>query len=399
MALECITAAIRELSKDYISKLDLVKAIIEKQDFFVTEDYMISSDVNVTVDWIGKLKFPLEEETITQILKIASNTDKFHGKGHKPLTIPASILTVDIKENSLRTAMNRLSTQLNIDSRWPLFPKLDSLMIYEPGEFYIGHTNTDKEGNTIIAKMMVALPMLYKDRNKISAQEDLDVIKYATFRLDCYHNLEEMMGSRVVLAYDVELGPHIWPNKLTTLSEVNTDLNVAVAQHFADKNHKTKLIYLLDHSYTEPDLKWFSMKKSDEISAFALLAVAKAQGLAACLGFIDCEEQWEMYPRRLKTQVYHLAYVIDEQNVEFPQEDLDYVEMLSLHDKYSNSFEHYYFKNKSFLNEVNDEEVCYSTETRGRFSCKSITRSGWCREETVTEDLWYRRSCVLLFVE
>lgn len=396
MALERITAAIRELSKDYISKLDLVKAIIEKQDFFVTEDFMISSDVNVTVDWIGKLKFPLEEETITQILKIASNTDKFHGKGHKPLTIPASMLTVDIKENSLRTAMSHLSTQLNIDSRWPLFPKLDSLMIYEPGEFYIGHTNAGKEGNTIITKMMVALPLLYKDRSKISAQEDLDVIKYATFRLDCYHNVEEMMGSRVVLAYGVELGPHI---KLTTLTEVNTDLSVAVAQHFADKNHKTKLIYLLDHSYTEPELKWFSMKKSDEISAFALLAVAKAQGLAACLGLIDYEEQWEMYPRRLKTQLYHLAYVIDEHNVEFPQEDLDYEEMLSLHDKYSNSFEHYYFKNKSFLNEVIDEEVCYSTETRGRFSCKSITRSGWCREETATEDLWYRRSCVLLFVE
>lgn len=394
MALERVTAAIRELTKNDISKLDQVKAIKEKQDLFVTEGYMISSDVNVTVDWIGKLKFPLEEETITQILKIASKTDKFHVKGHTPHIIPASMLTVEIKEDSLRTVMSRLGVQLNIDPRWTLFPKLDSLMIYEPGQFYLGHTDADKEGNTI-AKMMVALPMFNKDRNKISAQEDLDVVKYVMFRLDCYHNLEEMMGSAVVLAYNVEPGP----NNLTTHTEVNRELSVSVAQHFADNNHITKLIYLLDHSYTELDLKWSSMKESDERSAFALLAVAKAQGLTACLGLIDYEEQWDMYPRRLKTQLYHLAYVIDEHNNEFPQEDLDYEEMLSLHDKYSNSFEHYYFKNNSFLNKVDDEEVCYSTETRGRFSYKSITRSSWGAEETVTEDLWYRRSCVLLFVD
>lgn len=396
MALDPITAAIRKLSKHQNSKLNQVK--VKKEDFVVAEDYITSSDVNVTVDWIGKLKFPLEEETIKQLINITSKTDKFNIKGHGPKVIPASMLTVDIKENSFRNVMNDVSAQLHIDPGQAIFPRINSLLIYEPGEFNIGITDADKEGN-LIAKLMVALPMYHKDRNKRIAQEDLGVMKYAMFCLDYHHNIEEMMGSRVVLAYNVELAPDIWPNDPTTLLDVNLELSVAIEQHFTDKNHKTKLIYLLDHSYTELGLKWSSLKESDKRSAFALLAVAKAQGLMPCLALIDCEEQWEMYPRRLKTHLYHLAYVIDEHNVELPQEDLDFEEMLSLHDKYSNSFQHYYFKNKSFLNEVNDDEVCYTAETRERFSYKSITRSGWGPDETTTEDLWYRRSCVLLFVE
>lgn len=84
---------------------------LDDQTYFCVEDTFLSKDINVSVEGVGDLTFPISEDTFDSLKKISSKTT--FGRGEYTILdtsvrdtqmIPASKLKVEINEETLKNA-------------------------------------------------------------------------------------------------------------------------------------------------------------------------------------------------------------------------------------------------------------------------------------------------------
>lgn len=158
MALEAVTKALKKLTKDDDTSVG------SEPQYFCVEDSFLSKDVCISVEGVGDITFPIDENCIQKLIKVSSKA--VFGKGDQTCldtnirdsqSIQANALKVNIKDKSLAAVLDRIKTGLNIENNCSLEPHLYNLLIYGPGQFFGKHRDSEKI-KRMVATLVVVLP-------------------------------------------------------------------------------------------------------------------------------------------------------------------------------------------------------------------------------------------------
>ncbi|KAG5874837.1 hypothetical protein JTB14_009294 [Gonioctena quinquepunctata] len=358
---------------------------------FCIEGTISCKDIDISVEGVGKLQFPLDKSSIQKLIAISADA-KF-GLGEKTLVdknfrntqmIESKYLDVNFSQNALGSVINDMHTALNLPENSYLKPHLHNMLIYTPGQFFGEHRDSEKMEN-MVATLVVVLPsphiggtLLIKHINKKFkfATENLEEsdARCICFFSDCWHQVKEVThGHRMVLTYNIVLEN----GQLLDLLQ-NDYLEGRLSAYFDDSEEEIdakKLVILLNHSYSEHSLKWNLLKGEDIQYARLLCSAAKKLKLAIHLVLVEINHQWssEEYVVELiefLESSENIEYWIDEHNKKLP------------YGKYS----------------VESNEICFTKETHNsHFKPFKRDFSGPTGNEGATVDYWYKRAAIVLW--
>ena len=142
-----------------------------------------------------------------------------------------------------------------------------------------------------------------------------------------------------------------------------------------DREPPDRLVYLLDHQYTQRGLSWDRLKGADAERAALLQAAAGDAGCEAVLALTEIKETWDTEPGRRGRGV-DLTYIITSELTLSWWTGVPGGERISLY--------------------VQDEQVCVSTPAADLKPCDS-EYTGYMGNYGNTMDGWYRRAAVVVW--
>lgn len=364
----------------------------QDQEQFCYESTLNMDDLSLAIKGIGDLLFPLSKQTITELINIAQKA-KYGLKEETLLDkevrdtyeISPENIIIKYQETNLQKLLENIRVNLGLPENNQLQADLHNLLIYDEGHFFKAHQDTEKTPN-MVATLVVVLPSMHiggnllinhdKDKYNFSSEHiETDELKIIAFYSDCIHEIKKVRaGKRIVLTFNLSLAHSI---KDETKYD-NPALEDALRQYFTttiDNNHSKqgpkKLVYFLDHSYTEHSLRWYLLKNNDRRNALSFLNAAKKLDLVIHLGLIEIMETWTAYDecaQELIDDSTSINYWIDTQNKKVT---------------YSESVLH-------------DGEIFFSKDT-SKFEPVDTEYEGYMGNYGETMDYWYRRGAVILW--
>lgn len=380
--------------------------------------------LDIKIKKIGTIGLPITETNVKDLIGMAEPA-KFGWKDQtifdqdvrKVWEIPSSKVSIAKKlwSKSLDQLLNDIKNDLGLPKKSKLKAELHNLLIYEKGDFFKPHQDTEKLDN-MVATLVIILPSNHEGgeliinhcgEKKIFQSNDpkLNKLLCIAFYADCYHEVKEITsGHRVSLTYNLIL--ENYNGNLQNLYEpnFNSRLEVAFKNYFTNDHVNVnknswedikpkKIVCLLDHQYTQKGLSWNNLKNTDQVRVEAILNIANRFDLDAYLALADMHETWECefndndyYNRRRYRNKEDDAgeaegapvYIIDSS-----------IMLRHWLDKNGNAVEY-----KDFT--PSNCEICSTSDNAG-FKPYESEYEGWMGNYGNTLDRWYHRAAIVLW--
>ncbi|MCC7060865.1 MAG: 2OG-Fe(II) oxygenase, partial [Burkholderiaceae bacterium] len=281
------------------------------------------------VKGVGALRFPIPREQARLLL--AKARPARYGRREQTLLdrrvrdtgeIPASQVKIERRRwrRTLQPMLTALGTDLGLVPGQRLAAELHSLLVYGPGQFFKQHQDSER-ADGMVGTLVVTLPSAFTG-GAIVVEHHGEVASYRAakqplsfiaFYADCRHEVRPVRtGYRVVLTYDLMLQGEAKGGQPLPSTLVDA-LASQLREHFTTPPPRSpyqskgaprpesprRLVYLLDHQYTERGLGWQRLKGSDGARAAALAAAAERTGCELVLALAEvhetreCEEPWD----------------------------------------------------------------------------------------------------------
>ncbi len=379
--------------------------------------------LRLEVEGIGRIPLPVPAEVAAQLVALAAPA-RF-GRGEQTLTDPEVRDTWEVPRDLVRarwsTALTKALATVHEYFRLPeqarLVADLHSLLVYRPGQFFLPHQDSEKH-DTMIGTLVVTLPSPYtggeliihhgqESRTHRGWESDLALV---AFHADRRHEVRPVTsGHRVTLTYNLlveaRAGTDGGGNGPAVADADDELLAGHLTEHFATPvvhRYRTeqgpppsRLVYLLDHEYSERGLDWSRLKGSDIARAAGLRTAAAAAGCECALALTEIQETWDAYePDRYHRRRYR--YHRDEEPD--PEPDADEYEVNGLIDS-SIHLTHWVDESgrrRAISLRVTDDEVCASTPSAA-LDPYSTQYEGYMGNWGNTLDRWYRRAAVVVW--
>jgi hypothetical protein len=274
---------------------------------------------------VGTLQFPVPHAQARKLCAVARPAR--YGRGEQTLLdqrvrdtweIPLSRVKIDKRRwhSALRPMLDRLRGDLGLPEGCALTADLHSMLVYGPGQFFVPHQDSEKD-DTMVGSLVVTMPSSFTGGDLVvehgnvtkSYRGSKTSLSLVAFYADCRHQIHRVRsGYRIVLTYNLLLrgGP-------TAAGEAEVDRGTAdtiaagVEKHFATPvsprwrgdssagEPPARLVYLLDHEYTQRGLSWSRLKGSDASRAAMLREVAERTDCDIVLALADVHEIWSCY--------------------------------------------------------------------------------------------------------
>ena len=265
-------------------------------------DYCVGGNLHlpmpqITLKNVGVLSFPVPQVQIDALVEMAERAP--YGKGTKTLmdTSVRDCWQIDARRihitgkawtDSFKQIMELVSEGLGL-KQGQLDAKLYKLLIYKEGGFFAAHRDTEKVRG-MIATLSLSLPTPGEGGElsiRHAGQEtvfDMNVqepseLSYAAFYADCLHEVRPVTkGHRISLVYNL----FIRSGKKWTGAPDYTGLTDKVREcliDWVDSATTDKIVWMLDHSYSEEGLSFDTLKGTDAAVAQVL---GKAADHASC---------------------------------------------------------------------------------------------------------------------
>lgn|GEM_PF-126334 len=181
------------------------------------------------------------------------------------------------------------------------------LVVYEEGSFFAAHRDTEKSPG-MFGTLVIALPSAHEGGDLIIRHDgreatlslqndDPGEIRYAAFYADCEHEVRPVTrGHRVCLVYNL-----VHPTRSRAPAPPDHRPAITAAADLlrpwaASDQLPRKLVYLLEHHYTQSTLSLAALKGSDAARAAVLTEAANRAHCALHLGIVHIEESgWAEY--------------------------------------------------------------------------------------------------------
>jgi len=270
---------------------DLLSSIDHPGDF-CTHGRLFAPMPRLEVEGVGMLSFPVPLAQLRALLAVAERAP--YGKGQDTLV-----------DTSVRDCwqIDAAHTRL-AGGAWPdtfagivaaaaqglgcaverLEARLYKLLIYEQGGFFAPHRDTEK-ADSMIATLTVALPtegaggelvVRHRQREAViqTHVEEPSELAFAAFYADCTHETRPVRhGHRLSLVFnlcvraDDALTPRQAPNYADHVDRIAAHL----VRWGSDEAASNKLVWLLDHDYSEAGLSFHALKNGDVNLSRALI--------------------------------------------------------------------------------------------------------------------------------
>lgn len=171
--------------------------------------------------------------------------------------------------------------------------RLYKLLIYERGGFFSAHRDTEKEDG-MVATLVISLPVAgsggelivrHGEREAVidMRADEPSEVAFAAFYADCVHETRPVLdGHRLSLVFNLCLraGGSDTPAQAPDYTEQEDEIAHRLIQWGNDDSAADKLVWLLEHEYSEAGLSFAALKNRD---------AALAQVLAPATERADCE--------------------------------------------------------------------------------------------------------------
>ncbi|OGT49482.1 MAG: hypothetical protein A3E82_04560 [Gammaproteobacteria bacterium RIFCSPHIGHO2_12_FULL_38_11] len=362
---------------------------------FAVHEILEHRTCTLAVDGIGTITFPFTEKKI-EALKKAAQPAKY-GLKEKTLLdktvrdtyeISANQLTVQFNDEALQSILSTMQRKMGLSEHARLTAHLHNLLVYEPGQFFKPHQDSEKLNN-MIGTLVIVLPSAHiggdlivhhRQDKKILKSENIDFpeLQCFAFYSDCQHEIKKVrQGYRVALTYNLVLKN----NNDEQHHYQNNKLERALTNYFesssddADDAEPIELIYFLDHEYSEHSLRWNILKGNDHDVALAFRQAAKKLNLKAHLTLAEHHESWatdgdDDSPelQELIDDDTALSFWLDDNNQALPYQK-HYIEL---------------------------DEVCCIKDMK-EFTPFDEEHEGYMGNYGNTVDYWYRRAAIVLW--
>lgn len=295
---------------------------LEAPGTFATRLRALAKELDIEVVGAGRLRYPITPQVAQKLRGVARPSP--YGLREQTLHDPsvrnsweisASQVKIDARgwKPALAKHLRKVQADLGLPDECELKAELDKLLLYEAGQFFKSHQDSEKSDD-MVATLVVVLPSEYSGgvltvehrgetktfRRLDSQAEDLSLF---AFYADCLHAVSPIKsGVRVVLTYRLLLEGRASDAPPSTRADVMDRLTERVRDHFAVPVAKRyarsepappeRLVYLLDHEYTQRSLSWSRLKSSDRVRIAALRTVAKRLDCESFLALAEVHETW-----------------------------------------------------------------------------------------------------------
>lgn len=321
---------------------------------------------------------------------------------------------------AFESTLKKVRDGLGLTSDCRLTAELHSTLVYEPGQFFLPHQDSEKD-DTMVATLVVTVPSAHTGGDLVIGQGEQSTtyrasktkISMVAFYADTLHEvLPVTSGYRMTLTYNLLLeGSSTRAAGDAAPGESVEELAGLLGSHLTTRRkHRyrdevldppNRLVYLLDHEYTARGLSWARLKGSDATRAATLRAAAEARDCEVALGLAEIQETWDAlepdhrYTRRHWSDDDH----DDEDDAPDSDRGLQDYELQDLIDS-SIRLTRWTDPAGAWTEDISlsldEDEVCSSTPTV-RLQPYESEYEGYMGNYGNTMDRWYRRAAVVVW--
>ena len=273
-----------------------------------------AASLRLAVDGVGRVPLPVSARRAKAL--VAAGTPAPFGLGERTLTDPSvrNVTEVDasrvmIDEARWREALDPALDGVRESLGLPpgrLVARLHKLLVYGPGGFFLPHRDTERD-DSMVGTLVVVLPSPHRGgaltvehdgqtRRFVTAGASPDALALIAFYGDCLHEVKRVTeGHRIVLSHEL----HFEPDEDAGGTAREDALLERVLPRFfepagagGERAPRRRLVYLLDHGYSQGSLDWGRLKGDDGDWARALRRVGERLELSAWLALVTIRETW-----------------------------------------------------------------------------------------------------------
>ena len=295
------------------SKLFGILSGIKRSGNFFTSGRIGFFPPLLEVEGVGPVALPLLPLQIKQLIAVAEQAP--YGRGEQTLVDTTVRRTWQINANrvhihgrrwdeTLKTLVKQAADGLGVSGR--VTAELYKLLVYDKGSFFVSHRDTEKVDG-MFATLVITLPSLYsggellvrhqdqQERVDLTCTEPSDAA-FAAFYADCPHEvLPVTSGCRLTLIYNLLFHgrkrlpePPGYADEAVKMAAM---LRKWVEGKKADDDASPeKLVYPLEHAYTEAGIAFSALKGADVTRAAVLIAAARQADCDLHLALLTIEE-------------------------------------------------------------------------------------------------------------
>jgi hypothetical protein len=397
-----------------------------------------ADDLYVEVKGVGPLRFPVSRTQAQRLCRIARPAR--YGKGERTLLdrrvrntweVPKSRLGIDARRwsRTLLPILDALRGDLGLPASSRLKAELHAMLLYGPGQFFLPHQDSEKT-DQMVGTLVVTLPSSFRggamviehQGEKVTFRTSRQPLSFLAFYADCHHEVRPVTdGYRIVLTYDLVLAGDGSAADLGTGAEPRAAgaLAARFREHFENplpsprpsdervppRKAPNRLVYLLDHQYTERGVGWHRLKGDDAARVALLRAAAERAGCEMALALAEVHETWSCLDEDWDEPWYRRGRWADDEDDEYDAREDPTAEEASEHvlgDLQDWSLELCRWiapsggKAEAIAARVCDEEVC-STTPSSALEPYASEYEGYMGNWGNTMDRWYRRGAVVLW--
>ena len=275
--------------------LEALLRSIDRPGNYCTQGRLFVPMPLVEVEGAGSISFPITTQQSRALTAAAEPAP--YGRGEQTLVDPSVRACRQIDAAQVRVAggawrdtleqiVERAATGLGCPPERTC-AHLYKLLIYERGGFFAAHRDTEKEDG-MVATLVLSLPVAgaggeliirHQQRETVVdlRAEEPSEIAFAAFYADCVHEVRPVTaGHRIVLVYNLTLrGSGMSLPGAPDFGSQEERIGAVLADWKAASAAGDKLVWLLEHDYSEAGLSLDALKNADAAVAGALARAAR----------------------------------------------------------------------------------------------------------------------------
>jgi hypothetical protein len=275
--------------------------------------------LHLEVTGVGQVSFPIRAPQAKKLVA-AARPAKF-GRGEETLTDTSVRDTWEITPDRMTLGgpgwialmdgtLDHFRDELGLPPTTRLRAEAHSMLVYGKGQFFLPHQDSEKN-DAMVGTLVLSLPSAHTGGELVinhageskAYRASKDELTFVAFYADCRHEVTPVRsGYRVTLTFNLlaDTETPAQPDGPVT------ELTHCLTEHFTTPGTPryggrelylpNRLVYLLDHEYTQRGLDWNRLKGTDAERATALRAAAANAGCEAVLALAEVKETWDAWP-------------------------------------------------------------------------------------------------------